>query len=161
MKRTSLQQNFDSFNASQASRKKNSCLTANVTCSEHTLHGHELSPTHKTTHINGFSFRGDDGQDNLVLLLVEADVLGVVEDTEKVGLDGVRVAGLTQNLQQRRVRHKEESWEGQTLLLQVTVGNREKRDLLLHTAIFFCSFAHCLKGVEYTRHMYRHAVVTL
>ena len=87
-------------------------------------HGDDASPTHKTTHVNGFSFRGDDGQDDLVLFLVEADVLGVVEDAEKVGLDGVRVAGLTQNLQQRRVRHKEESWEGQTLLLQVTASNR-------------------------------------
>ena len=34
-------------------------------------------------------------------------------------LDSVGVAGLTQNLQQRRIRHKEESGEQQPLLLQV------------------------------------------
>ena len=35
-------------------------------------------------------------------------------------LDGVRVTGLTENLQQGRVRHEEESREHQTLLLKVT-----------------------------------------
>ena len=78
------------------------------------------------SYLNDLSFAGDDGHDKLILLLVEADVLGVVKDAEKVGLDGVRVTGLTQNLQQRRVRHKEESWEGQTLLFQVTVIDRKK-----------------------------------
>ena len=76
------------------------------------------------SYLNDLPFTGDDGHDKLILLIVEAHVLGVVKDAEKVGLDGVRVAGLTQNLQQRRVRHKEESWEGQTLLLQVTASNR-------------------------------------
>lgn len=40
--------------------------------------------------------------------------------SQQVGLDGVRVAGLTQNLQQGGVRHEEESGEDQTLLLQVS-----------------------------------------
>ena len=57
---------------------------------------------------------------------MEAHRLGVIEDAEEMGLNGVRVAGLTQNLQQRRVGHKEESREGQTLLLQVTVSNRNQ-----------------------------------
>lgn len=34
-------------------------------------------------------------------------------------LNGVRVTGLTQNLQQGRVRHEEESGEDETFLLQV------------------------------------------
>ena len=54
---------------------------------------------------------------------MEAHVLGVVKDAEQVGLDGVWVAGLTQNLQQGRVRHEEEPREGQTFLLQVPVSN--------------------------------------
>lgn len=76
------------------------------------------------SYLNDLSFAGDDGHDKLILLFVEADILGVVKDAEKVGLDGVWVTGLTQNFQQRRVRHKEESWESQTLLLQVTVSNQ-------------------------------------
>ena len=43
------------------------------------------------SHLDGFPLRGDDGQDLVVVLLVELDVLGVVEDAEQVGLDGVGV----------------------------------------------------------------------
>lgn len=50
---------------------------------------------------------------------MESDTFDVVEDVEKVGLDGVGVRGLTQNLQQGRVRDKEETRKQQTFLLQI------------------------------------------
>lgn len=50
---------------------------------------------------------------------MELDVLDVVEDTEQMSLDGVGVTGLTEDLQQCRVRDEEETGEQQTLLLQV------------------------------------------
>lgn len=52
---------------------------------------------------------------------MEADTFDVVEDVEEVGLDGVRVRGLAQDLQQGRVRDKEETRKQQTLLLQIAV----------------------------------------
>lgn len=45
--------------------------------------------------------------------------LGVVKDAQKMSLNGVWVTGLTQNFQQCRIRHKEEPWECQTLLLKI------------------------------------------
>lgn len=54
---------------------------------------------------------------------MEADTFNVVKDIEQVGLDGVGVRGLAQNLQQGRVRHKEEPREQQTLLLQVPISH--------------------------------------
>ena len=65
------------------------------------------------------TFRGDDGQDLVVLEVVELDAGRVVEDGQQVRLDGVRVGRLTEDLQQRRVRHEEEARERQPLLLQV------------------------------------------
>ena len=50
---------------------------------------------------------------------MELDALDVVEHAQQVSLDGVRVTGLTEDLQQCRVRNEEESREQQTLLLQV------------------------------------------
>ena len=55
-------------------------------------------------------------------LVVEADALDVVEHVEEVGLDGVWVRRLPQDLQQGGVGHEEEAWEQQTLLLQVAGG---------------------------------------
>ena len=52
---------------------------------------------------------------------MEFDRLDVVEHGEEVRLDGVRVRGLTQDLEQRRVRHEEKPREQQPLLLQVSV----------------------------------------
>lgn len=45
------------------------------------------------------------------MFLVELDALDVVKDVEEVSLYGVRVTGLTQNLQEGWVRHEEEAWE--------------------------------------------------
>lgn len=42
---------------------------------------------------------------------MEFDTFDVIKDVEKVGLDGVRVRGLAQDLQQSRVRNKEETWK--------------------------------------------------
>ena len=50
---------------------------------------------------------------------MEADALDVVEDVEEVGLDGVRVRCLAQDLQQGGVGDEEEPREQQALLLQV------------------------------------------
>lgn len=49
------------------------------------------------------------------------DKFDVVKDIKKVGLDGVRVRGLAQDLQKGRVRHKEETRKQQTLLFQIAV----------------------------------------
>ena len=55
----------------------------------------------------------------VVVFLVESDRLDVVEDAEQVSLDGVRVRGLPQDLQEGGVRDKEESREDETFLFQV------------------------------------------
>lgn len=52
---------------------------------------------------------------------MESDTFDVVEDVEKVGLNGVGVRGLAQDLQQGRVRDEEETRKHQTLLLQIAV----------------------------------------
>ena len=52
-------------------------------------------------------------------LVMEAHTFDVVKDVEEVGLDGVRVGGLAQDLQERGVRHEEETREQEALLLQV------------------------------------------
>lgn len=65
-------------------------------------------------------------QDFVVIFLVKLDVFGVVKDAEQVRLDGVRVAGLPENLKQGRVRNEEESREQKTFLLQV--AGEEKRE---------------------------------
>ena len=54
---------------------------------------------------------------------MELDALGVVEHAEQVLLYGVGVAGLTQDLQQGRVRHEEKPREGETFLLKISVQN--------------------------------------
>ena len=51
-------------------------------------------------------------------LLVELDVGGVVEDGQEVSLDGVRVGGLTQDLEQGRVRHEKEPGNGHSITFQ-------------------------------------------
>ena len=43
---------------------------------------------------------------------MELDVGRVVEDGQEMGLDGVRVRGLAQDLEQGRVGHKEEPGGG-------------------------------------------------
>lgn len=75
-----------------------------------------------TTYINSFIFWGVNGQNLVIEFFVELDGLEVVKHGQQVGLDGVGVAGLTQDLQQGGVRHKEESGEQQTLLLKVSMG---------------------------------------
>ena len=57
---------------------------------------------------------------------MELDGFEVIKHGQQVGLDGVGVTGLTQDLQQGRVRHKEESREEESLLLQVP---KEKHSL--------------------------------
>lgn len=52
---------------------------------------------------------------------MESDGFNVVEHIKKVGLDGVGVRGLAQDLQQGRVRYKEETRKKQTLFLQIAV----------------------------------------
>lgn len=52
---------------------------------------------------------------------MKLDTLDIVKDIEKVGLDGVGVRGLAQDLQQGRIRDKEETRKQQTLLLQISV----------------------------------------
>lgn len=61
------------------------------------------------------------GTSNKSHLVMESDTFDVVEDVEEVGLDGVGVRGLAQDLQQGRVRDKEETRKQQTLLLQIAV----------------------------------------
>ena len=58
--------------------------------------------------MNELSLHRDDGEDLVVVLVVELHQCRVVEDGEKVGLDGVRVGGLAKDLQEGRVRDKEE-----------------------------------------------------
>ena len=70
-------------------------------------------------YLDSLTLRRLHSEDDIVVLLVEFDSLDVVEDTEEMCLDGVGVTCLTQDLQQGRVRHKEEPWEQQPLLLQV------------------------------------------
>ena len=72
-----------------------------------------------TVSKGGRTFRGDDGQDLVVLAVVKVDAGRVVEDGQQVGLDGVRVGRLAEDLQQRRVRHEEEARERQPLRLQI------------------------------------------
>lgn len=48
---------------------------------------------------------------------MKLDRFDVVKDIEKVGLDGVGVRGLAQDLQQGGVRDKEKTRKEQTLLL--------------------------------------------
>ncbi len=50
---------------------------------------------------------------------MESDRLDVVKDTEQVGLNGMRIRGLAQDLQEGWIRHKEKPWEDETFLLQV------------------------------------------
>lgn len=52
---------------------------------------------------------------------MESDTFDVVKDVEQVGLDGVGVRSLAEDLQQGRVRDKEETRKQQTLLLQIAV----------------------------------------
>jgi hypothetical protein len=104
----------------------------------------EIESKKKTTRgeadLNCLAFRRDDGKDHLVLLLVEAHVLGVVEDAEQVVLNGVGVAGLTQDLQQGGVRHEEEARESQTLLFQVPAYIVQENSL---------NVKHSLENVRY------------
>ena len=60
-----------------------------------------------------------NGCDHVVLFLVKRHRLHIVKDAKQVSLDGVRVTGLTQDLQQGRVADKEKAWEHQPLLLQI------------------------------------------
>ena len=57
--------------------------------------------------------------DPIIILLVKIDRLNVIKDTEEVSLDGVGIRGLPQNLQEGRIRDKEEPWEDQSLFLEV------------------------------------------
>ena len=44
---------------------------------------------------------------------METNILGVVKDTKKMRLNGMRITGLTKNLQQGRIGNEEETWEQQ------------------------------------------------
>ena len=58
--------------------------------------------------MDELAFHRDDGEDLVVVLVVELHQGGVVEDGEEVRLDCVRVGGLAKDLQEGRVRDKEE-----------------------------------------------------
>ena len=58
--------------------------------------------------VDELTLHRDDGEDLVVVLVVELHQRRVVEDGEKVGLDCVRVGGLAKDLQEGRVRDKEE-----------------------------------------------------
>lgn len=51
---------------------------------------------------------------------MELNFINILEHAEQMGLDSVRVASLTQDLQQRRVGHEEKPREYQTLGFQIT-----------------------------------------
>jgi len=57
---------------------------------------------------------------------MEVDTFDVVKDIKQVSLDGVGVRCLAQNLQQRRIRYKEELWKQQSLFLQIPVKAEDK-----------------------------------
>lgn len=58
---------------------------------------------------------------------MEPDGADVVEDVQQVGLDGVRVRSLPQDLQQRGVRDEEEAREAKPLPLQVPAWGEAPR----------------------------------
>lgn len=64
---------------------------------------------------------------NLNYLIMKADSFDVVKDVKQVGLDGVRVRGLAEDLQQGCVRDKKEARKQQPLLLQI--AERQYRSL--------------------------------
>lgn len=66
-------------------------------------------------------FKINSEKRHIIHLFMKLDTLDIVKDIEKVGLDGVGVRGLAQDLQQGRIRDKEETRKQQTLLLQITV----------------------------------------
>lgn len=66
-------------------------------------------------------FKINNEKRHIIHLFMKLDTLDIVKDIEKVGLDGVGVGGLAQDLQQGRIRDKEETRKQQTLLLQITV----------------------------------------
>ncbi len=70
-------------------------------------------------YLNSFWFSGKDVSDSVIVLLVEGYGLDVVKDAQQVSLDGVGVRRLSENLQEGRIRHEEETREDEPLLLQV------------------------------------------
>ena len=68
--------------------------------------------------MNELSLHRDDGEDLVVVLVVELHQRRVVEDGEKVGLDCVRVRSLTKDLQEGRIRDKEEPGNKYLVLFQ-------------------------------------------
>ena len=58
-------------------------------------------------------------RDAIVFLLMKCHCLRIVKDTEEVSLDGVRIRGLSKNLQEGRIRNKEEPREDESLFLKV------------------------------------------
>ena len=58
--------------------------------------------------VDELALHGDDGEDLVVVLVVELHQGGVVEDGEEVRLDCVRVGGLPEDLQEGGVGDKEE-----------------------------------------------------
>lgn len=57
---------------------------------------------------------------------MELDSFNVVKHIQQMGLDGVGVRCLTQNLQQGGIRHKEEARKAKPFLLQVPEGVKGK-----------------------------------
>ena len=51
---------------------------------------------------------------------MKCDRFDIVEYPQKMSLDGVWVAGLTQDFQQGGIRHEEKARENQTFFLKVT-----------------------------------------
>ena len=52
---------------------------------------------------------------------MERDSFHVVEHSQKMSLDGMRVAGLSQDFQQGGVGHEEETWEHKSFLFKVAM----------------------------------------
>ena len=59
---------------------------------------------------------------------MKLDRLGVIKDAQQMSLDGMRITSLTKDLKKGGVRHKEETWEEETLLLKVPVTKGENDD---------------------------------
>ena len=93
-----IRRNFEIF--------KKDCQACLQQCIQPDLHASLCSDW--PLQVNEFSLYRDDGEDLVVVLVVELHQRRVVEDGEKVGLDCVRVGGLAKDLQEGWVRDKEE-----------------------------------------------------
>ena len=81
-------------------------------------------------HLNSFSLRRMDCQNEIVLFLVEFDGLNIIENIEQMALNGVAIARLAEDFEQCWVGHEEETRECESFLLEVA-GERFLAELQL------------------------------